>query len=139
MNNRQQSQQAVKQLSQQIEVEIISLGIDIVSNLRSNPPLGTPIDTGWASSNWIPSVGSPVTRTFGNKARVSTAAQEAGIAALAKWKIGKGNIYIANNVPYIGVLDNGTSKQSPKNFVRIAIEKAILSSGLKTKLTVVKT
>ena len=65
-------------------------------------------------------------------------AQEAGIAALAKWKIGKWNIYIANNVPYIGVLDNGTSKQSPKNFVRIAIEKAMISSGLKTKLTVVK-
>ena len=106
MNNKQQSQQVVKQLTQQIEVEIISLGIDIVSNLRSNPPLGTPIDTGWASSNWIPSVGSPVIRTFGNKANVSTAAQGAGIAALAKWKIGKGNIYIANNVPYIGVLDN---------------------------------
>lgn len=113
--------------------EVIALALNVNANLRSNPPLGTPIDTGWASANWVPSVGQPYDDPNAGQVREPSAAQVAGRAALAQqgendvlsWRNGDGPIFSTNNVPYIGALNNGHSGQSPRGFVQAAIEKAI--------------
>lgn len=113
--------------------EIIALALNVNANLRSNPPLGTPIDTGWASANWVPSVGEPYSDPTTDDIKDPTPAQIAARAALASqgendvlaWRNGDGPIFSTNNVPYIAALNAGHSPQSPRGFVQAAIEKAV--------------
>lgn len=100
--------------------------LDIVANLTASPSQGgTPVDTGWARANWIVQIGSPHTSTFGDPTSVSTAAQEAGKAAVIRYKLGQGPVFISNNVPYILRLNEGWSQQAPAGFVQGAIAKAV--------------
>jgi hypothetical protein len=111
--------------------EIVALAMNMDANLRESPPLGTPIDTGWARANWVPSLGAPVVLDAKVKdptpAQVSTrqAAADSGLNDVLSWKKEDGPIFIANNVPYIGALNNGHSPQSPRGFVQNALEKAV--------------
>mgnify|MGYP003117732156 FL=1 len=125
----------VTDLEKYTEGEIIALGLNLNANLRSNPPLGTPIDTGWASANWLPSVGEPNVIS-GEPADPREGPTPAEVAARAKlaaagenevlaWRLKDGPIFSTNNVAYIGALNRGHSPQSPRGFVQIAIEKAI--------------
>lgn len=97
------------------------LAMDITANLIET----TPIDTGWARSNWVPNIGEPVTSTTGAPEGVSFASQQAGIAGLASYQVALGAVFITNNVPYIQVLNDGHSKQAPIGFVQLAIDKAV--------------
>ncbi len=115
--------------------EIIALALNVNANLRDSPPGGTPIDTGWASANWVPSVGEPANlpgepadRKEGpTPAEVAARAQDAqqGVNDVLSWRLQDGPIFSTNSVPYIGALNAGHSPQSPRGFVQTAIEKAI--------------
>jgi hypothetical protein len=113
--------------------EIIALAQNVNANLRDSPPLGTPIDTGWASANWVPSVGEPFVDPSADTVKDPTPAQISararqsaeGLNELLSWRNQDGPIFSTNNVPYIGALNNGHSSQSPRGFVQAAIEKAI--------------
>lgn len=113
--------------------EVIALALNVNANLRSNPPLGTPIDTGWASANWVPSVGEPFDDKMVAVIRKPTPAQvaarsaeaEQGINDILSWRNTDGPLFSTNNVPYIQRLNDGWSMQSPRGFVQAAIEKAI--------------
>lgn len=125
----------VADLDKYTQGEVIALALNVNANLRSNPPLGTPIDTGWASANWVPSVGEPkiVDGEPADRKEGPTPAEVAQRAQLAaegqndvlSWRLEDGPIFSTNNVPYIAALNNGHSPQSPRGFVQAAIEKAI--------------
>lgn len=94
---------------------------------------GTPIDTSWASSNWIPEVGAP-TRTEpegarpANGAPASRAASQAGVAAVLAFRFKMSTpqpLSIVNAVPYILPLNDGHSPQASPGFVQRAIAKAV--------------
>jgi hypothetical protein len=85
----------------------------------------TPIDTGHAQSNWVLSVGAPYTQIDGSKDAVSTAAQQAGISRIKRYRIGEGAIWLTNNVPYIVILNLGSSTQAPSAFVEKALNQAV--------------
>lgn len=86
----------------------------------------TPVDTGWARSNWIPSFGESFTGTDGTRESVVTSRQQSGLTdVLTNYAISKGNIYISNNVPYILLLNDGSSRQAPAGFVQQSIARAI--------------
>lgn len=89
----------------------------------------TPIDTGWARANWIPSLGEASKVTVGAPDAPSTAEQTAGLAAVLAFKLEDGRLFVSNHVPYIGRLDAGSSTQAPAGFVRTAIAKAIIATG----------
>lgn len=102
--------------------------------------LATPVDTGRARSNWIVSLGAPETgvrepykphpegsKGGGSGTSESGNAAEAmaqGAGVIAKRRLGQ-SIHIVNNVPYIGKLDAGHSKQAPANFVKKSIMNGI--------------
>lgn len=96
--------------------------------------LATPVDTGRARSNWLVSVGVPRGEVIepyspGNKLGLgesdnANAALNQARAAVAIRPEGL-PIFIVNNVDYIGLLNNGSSKQAPANFVEIGVEQAI--------------
>jgi hypothetical protein len=106
------------------------LALDIVANLVTTPnnDYGTPVDTGWARSNWVPNIGSRVDSPTGSKQAVSGADQQAGtVRVVTSYRRDQGPIYISNAVPYIYRLNQGSSRQAPAGFVQNAIRKAVQS------------
>ncbi len=92
----------------------------------------TPVDTGWARANWIPSIGESFESTSGSKQAVTSSRQEAGVAdVLANYSLKRGNLFITNNVPYITMLNEGSSAQAPSGFVQQSIARAVKSVVLK--------
>lgn len=131
LSDKIQTAKVLRAIENAVTLDIQKMALKIHERLRGNPPEGTPVDTGWASSNWIPSVGKADRATVGSKENVDQLAGGAGIAALMMWQLGDGQIFIVNNVPYIQALNNGHSQQSPSGFVDEAIEIAAeLAFGL---------
>lgn len=95
--------------------------LKVNTNLRDY----TPEESNWASSNWVASVGSPVSGVHGTKENVTTAPQAKGMAQIITWKFKQGNLYITNNVPYINDLNAGSSEQAPAGFVQRAIKDGV--------------
>ena len=76
----------------------------------------TPVDTGHARSNWIPTTGAPHRAVEQGSAG---AAQAVGEVAIATGRAAK--TFISNNVPYIQRLDQGHSQKAPTGFVRQSV------------------
>ena len=101
----------------------------IVFEINAELVASTPVDTGWARANWIPSVGTPNGSTRTNRptpAMVPGAAAEhaAGLASLSAFRLGQ-TAFIVNNVPYILRLNAGRSSQAPSGFVDRAVERGV--------------
>ncbi len=104
----------------QKEVKIIAL--DINEGLIDI----TPVDTGWAKANWIPSIGTPFQGPVGTRDSYDTAEQELGMASVAsQYQLGDGPVFISNNVPYIESLNAGQSPQAPAGFIEAVIDRVV--------------
>lgn len=105
----------------------------------------TPVDVGTARSNWRISIGRPLVgrirayfpypsrhkKPYGRGGMKGEGANLSGVVNQGLTKMSrytKGSIYITNNVPYIGPLDRGHSKQTSAGFVA----RAVFESTLKT-------
>jgi hypothetical protein len=92
------------------------LALEIDKELRRS----TPVDTGHARRNWVPSVGTPNTSIAADDT-----ASAAGVAAVLAYKLESGSLWVANVVPYIRSLNYGHSQQAPAGFVERAIDMAM--------------
>lgn len=107
------------------------LTLEITANLKAPASEGgTPVDTGWARANWVPSVGSSFVGTAGTRKQaeggnIDSSPQSAGEVRVALYKAGQGSTFITNNVDYIVDLNGGSSKKAPRGFVQVAIQKSI--------------
>ncbi len=104
------------------------LTLDITSSLIER----TPVDTGWARANWVPSVGLPFSETAGTReeaeaGNINVGRQQSGQAQLLGYTLTKGSIFISNNVPYIVDLEGGSSQKAPSGMVLQSIDSAINS------------
>jgi len=119
----------IKSLEIFTEGLIRKMAFDVVANLRkAGSEGGTPVDTGWARANWVPSLGGePASEPVGSKISVlsAEAATQSGLGSLLNYKLLIGPVYITNNVPYITRLNDGHSSQAPKGFVQAAITAAV--------------
>lgn len=95
--------------------------------------LRTPVRTGRARINWKVSSKTPKSgvEEGPNTAKVETNRQIASAQALINasnaikgWKVGMGNIFIANAVHYINDLDKGTSVQARAGMTTFAVAAA---------------
>jgi len=83
----------------------------------------TPVDTGRARSNWQVSIGSPilsVRESYSQGAAAGQFAMAQARAVIEGYKSGQ-TIFINNNLPYIGRLNDGWSAQAPAGFIRFAV------------------
>lgn len=97
--------------------------------VRSRPPEGTPVDTRWARSAWRIKTDTPSNGPTQDKGDVPQSESDA-IASLQEFLQTKDFskiswIFINNRVPYIHLLNQGSSTQSPANFVELGIKKAL--------------
>lgn len=131
----------MKAISGGIALACSEVALEVTHNLV----VATPVKTGWASSNWVPTIGVPFAGTVGAPPTLAgrvdhalarkgaapgahrgsgNAAREGATGSLLKYELGQGSIFVTNNVPYItgpGSLDDGHSKQAPRGFIRKAI------------------
>ncbi len=131
-------QVVIDELDRFIDDVMKKLALDLVAILASAPSEGgTPIDTGWASANWVPYIGQPASSPSGTRPdnaahgqnNASRGEQEAGTATVAtrfKHDSGNGVLGVSNSVPYIIELnDVPSSKQAPAGFVQKAMHKVV--------------
>lgn len=91
--------------------------------------LSTPVDTGAARANWIVSFAAPTDRVIFvdgklSKSEASTISLAEAKKVINTWKIGKGSIFIANSLPYINRLDNGSSAQARTGMTTFGVNAA---------------
>jgi len=114
--------------------ETLSLALDIQANLQ----VDTPRDTGWARSNWVPSVGAPFDDPEWESVKDPTPAQVASaqtrqqeaISGLVGYTLAKGPIFTTNGVPYIIPLNEGHSPQAGAGFVQRSVGRALRERDL---------
>lgn len=95
--------------------------LEIDANLRRSPDQGgTPVDTGHARANWVPSVNTPHSGEVQDDS-----AHDAGVAAVLAWVLGGGPLYEGNSAPYIRRLNEGWSKQAPSLFIERCVVEAL--------------
>lgn len=110
--------------------ETMSLALDIQANLQED----TPRDTGWARANWVMSTGAPAEDPAAAQIRdpspadVTRAAaqQQQSASSILGYTLEQGAIFTTNNVPYIGKLNEGWSKQAGSAFIQRAAGRALM-------------
>ena len=107
---------------------VVKLTLDVTANLVET----TPVDTGWARANWVPSIGEPALKDLpavgpDNSQAVASAVteQEVARAKILGYVLKRGRVFVTNNVPYILELNDGSSTKAPAGFVQQAIAKAV--------------
>lgn len=96
------------------EQRVAMLAINLTANLIES----TPVDTGFARANWIPSSGAPDLSGTGE-------GQAAGIASMASYKLEQGVANVSNGAAYIQRLNAGHSQQAPAAFVEREIARTL--------------
>lgn len=91
----------------------------------------TPVDTGQARSNWLVGINAPTRQTEGVESPGAAIARAS--ATIRASKPGD-TIYISNNLPYIGELNRGKSRQAPPGFVEQAANEAAAEAGESVKV-----
>lgn len=111
--HRQQIESAYKK---KVEGLLRQVTVKTAADIQSDLDAQTPVDTGRARSNWLPSIGTP---------RSDTTENLSGSTEIASnYKLGQ-KIFITNNLPYIKRLNEGHSTQAPSGYVELTVQKRV--------------
>lgn len=103
-----------------------------VLTVASAVALRTPVDTGRARANWQTHIGAAPggevagypkgkAGSTGAAAAAQAIAQASAVMGGYKAEHSGTDVYISNNLPYIGRLNEGSSEQAPAGFIEAAI------------------
>jgi|SRR5882672_3001350 len=107
--------EAMAELRAQVADAAKALTLGVAAELTE----ACPVKTGHARRNFVPSISAPGT------GEDDGAAQTAGTESVLSYRIGDGDLYVVNNVPYIGQLILGSSIQAPAGWDLVAIDAAV--------------
>lgn len=120
----QQFAQRIRQHARTAERNVGTTVIRTAGAVLSTVIPATPVDTGRARGNWQVSVGNPIMSPRERLDRTGQSTIQEGIGRAQSRRQGQ-DIHICNNVPYIGMLNAGSSSQAPAGFVELAVQAAI--------------
>lgn len=114
-----------KKVTKATEQALRKTTLDLVGNLTAQ----TPVDTGTARRNWITTISQPSEQIkeggSGSLASAQSETTQEAASALSTYNpLLDGPIWISNNLPYIGRLNDGSSQQAPAGFVDSEVSKA---------------
>ena len=110
------------ELTEDISREVRKLGIRIDQGVV----LGTPVDTGRARANWLVGIGTAPAGTTESLDQGGNSSIQTAISVIGNYPADKlPALWIVNNLPYIGRLNDGSSEQAPAKFVEAAIDRAL--------------
>lgn len=119
------------QIQSAVQKETTTIILNIRNMLIEDPPIGTPIDTGFASNNWWFNIGGPANSpsrpTPGGEARM-----QADTTAITTATVNGTPMHLTNNAQYIGILNDGGSNQTPQGFVERALVREQFASRQRT-------
>jgi hypothetical protein len=122
-SNGQQSKTIGDQLRAAAATIVKAVVLEIDANLRRAPSQGgTPVATGYARANWVPSIGAPH-----EGAASGEGAHAAGLSAVLGYVLEDGAAYVSNSAAYIEALNHGHSTQAPALFIEAAVDQAIVT------------
>lgn len=127
--NAQQFNANIRRIAKTLPTTMVSvfqrkLAIDLLAKVVKK----TPVDTGHARFNWQLAIGTPNKDELDGKDKIGVKTNAKGVAAIAG-HLPYQTIYLTNNVPYIGALENGHSKiQAPHGMLSVSM--AELNVGL---------
>lgn len=89
----------------------------------------TPVDTGRLRGNWQATMGAPATTEVEEEDNLTPVNQTGSGSSIAKNRMAEFVLgankptvfYLTNTLPYAGVVEYGSSDQSPKGMVRISV------------------
>ena len=105
---------------------VADASVDLLRRLVSR----TPLRTGHARGNWQATEGTPASQEIPKDRSTSMGPQEVIAAGAAKIKTALKpskrrrripNLFISNLVPYVEILETGTSSQAPNGWIAISI------------------
>lgn len=102
---------------QRSKAEIAAITLNLFSKIVAQ----TPVDTGVARSNWNLSVGSEDS-SFSTDRKSPEPALEKAAVDVQTLDLGD-EVYITNATSYIRKLEEGSSKQAPSGWVKVAVEQ----------------
>lgn len=120
------------ELTELLSAEVRKIGFRVLQGVT----LKTPKDTGLATSAWLVGIqnapsDAPI-QPYDSGSKGSTAAQnisaaqQAGLSVIGAYpKNQLPDLWIVNNLPYIGKLNDGSSAQAPAKFVEQSIAEAV--------------
>lgn len=103
-----------KKVVERLEKTVRAVALIVDSELVKS----TPVDTGRAKANWLPSLNTPDNRQID-----APASNKPSIEPSLKEFTLKDTILITNNLPYIRALNDGSSAQAPVGFVDDALAR----------------
>jgi hypothetical protein len=124
----------MKRRGEDVERNVTLLTQQVAKSVLGTVTRATPVDTGQAVSNWQVKINAAATDVipafYPGELRSTasaniSAASQAGYAVVSMYNGTGKNIHITNNVPYIGELNDGSSRQAPASFVQLSIVSAI--------------
>ena len=115
-------------MDRHIAKRIVSLVFEVHAELIE----ATPLDLGWARANFVPHISNPYRENVKDvepseglaKSKAADNIAKLGNIA-ASYRLGNGPLFISNNVPYIGRLNDGHSKQAPPGYIPMAVDRAV--------------
>lgn len=84
----------------------------------------TPVDTGRARANWVASLGAPFATPTEDTDPSGAGRISVNNTTISARRPGQ-DVYISNNLPYIGRLNEGHSAQAPAGFVEKAVQTGV--------------
>jgi len=90
--------------------------------------VSTPVDTGRARANWVASLGAPFTTTTEDTDPSGSRQVAINNTVISGRQTGQ-EVYISNNLPYIGRLNEGHSAQAPAGFVEKAVQRGTVAAS----------
>ncbi len=137
----------MNKLGGNIRKGVTKLVQDVAKGIGATVVDTTKVDTGLARSNWRASISAPASGTIpayapGVKLGIGEGANASAAKAQQKQAIEQfdanknTHIFITNNVPYIGLLNNGDSVHAAGDMVNMGIQtgRAILQANAKRVL-----
>jgi len=122
--NPKQFAKRIQEVGKNVVVVSDKLVAETAGLILTGVVVATPVDTGRARGNWVVSVGQPVINAINVTDKTGRGTIVRG-KQVAMARVSGQTIYICNNVPYIGRLNEGYSSQAPAGFVETQIQAAV--------------
>lgn len=120
----------VQRVGRLLDIATSKVARRLILEINAELVEATPVDSGWARSNWVPSIKNPIESVFGSPDALDNSARSRGEAAIViGYDLKDGPAWITNNVPYIVQLNGGSSNQAAEGFVQSAIEFGIVAAS----------
>lgn len=133
-NTAKQFEAALKRIAKGIEQGAENYTARVALRTRDVVADRTPIDTGRASGSWNLAAGTPDTSTLPenfNQSRDASIALNApllGRIDINGFRLGV-PFFVSDHVPYIGFLENGSSRQAPNGMVGVTLAQMASEVG----------